>query len=359
MRVHLTLLILASAVLGVACTSTPEDEGSSAPSLPFHVAILPVEELELRAPDLAPTGEATDMRLALDADGVATALEAQLGGGTFTRVSRLPAGADPVAAGRAERADLLLEVSLRYAEPIWRERLVSGWTNFLLFALGGPFVTRQRDFAYHAEAELQASLYELGAIDGVRVRLGDSRARVFLSEARFEGVPLSYNERREGSSGWWKALFVPSGFLAKQSPALEQNLAAAVPTSLAEDLAADVRRESASLLDRGPLGGFALDVESVTAERESDGFLRVRGAVLVPTGSRFERMRRVRLLLGEALGEEDFGEGTPDPRGQRFDFSTRVREAGRWLTIELEAGSRDPLVRSYCFDVDELLAPAS
>jgi hypothetical protein len=351
---HRTLLLLIVCLAWAGCASAPVEEAPGPPALPFHVGVLPLESVELRASSAPPDGDVTDMRLDLDASGVAEALTSELEQRAFARVTQLGPGGDPVALGRAERADLLLEVSVRYGPAIWRERIASSTWHFFLFAIGGPFVINQRDFRYLADAELEATLYDLSAIDGERVRLGDARARVLLSEARFDGEPLSYNERREGSPGWWKCLFVPSGLLAKQSPALEQRLALDIPKSLARDLADDLVRERGLLLDRGPLAGFVLDADETRFEQEADGALRVRGWVTLPRGSRFDSMRRLRVWVGEALVEASFGAPEPSPEGLRVPFTTRVPNAGRYVTLELEAGSRDPLRRTYCFDLDRL-----
>ena len=345
--------LLACGLAAAGCRSAPVDE--AAPSfarLPFHIAVLPIERIDIPIGEFPEDAEPTDMQLYINAAELEQAIADELARTAFSRVSLLGPDADPVALGRAERADLLLEFTLRYTEPIWRERLVSGFTNFLLFAVGGPFVTGQRDFRYHADAQLQASLYDLGAIDGERVRIGDARARVFLAEASFEGVELNYNERRKGSSGWWKALFVPSGILAKQSDALEQNLRERVPRSLAENLAFDVQRDRERLVDRGPASGFGLDPDSVRIDRDLDGQVTLRGEVSIPAGSRVNAMRQIRALVGESLVEGSFGSPTFQDGTQRIPFRVRAPRAGRYLSLELEAGTRDRVRRTYTFDLE-------
>lgn len=351
-----TRLLLGPALLGAlltGCRSTPEEE-QAAPlaRLPFHIAVLPAERIDIPLGEFPEGAEPTDMQLYINATELEQAIADELGQTAFSRVSLLGLDGDPVALGRAERADLLLEFTLQYTEPIWRERVVSGLTNFLLFAVGGPFVTRQRDFRYHADAQLQASLYDLGAIDGEQIRIGDSRARVFLAEASFGGVELNYNERREGSGGWWKALFVPSGMLAKESEALEETLRARVPRTLAQNLALDVQRERERLVNRGPAGGFGLDPDTVRIDRDLDGQVTVRGEISIPTGSRVTAMRKVRALVGEVLVEGTFGAPTFREGDQRVPFRVRAPKAGRYLSLELEAGSRDRLRRTYTFDLD-------
>lgn len=354
------LLAGACLVLGSCASAPPELPGPTGERLPFHLAIVPIGEAAQRLSEQPDEAVATAMRLDLDPDALSDRLAAELGQFAFTRVTLLDADSDPVALARAERADLILECDLQFEAPIWRRRTGSLALNYLAFALGGPFGAVMRDTEFLADAELTASLYEVGLIDENEVQLGDSQARVLLTEASFPALALSFNERREGTSSLWKSLFVPTAHLAQESPAIEAMVQDQVADHLTRGLARILIEKRQAVLERGRGSFFAFDPASLQWTRLEDGRVRVRGqAVLRPTGL-VERMSGVRLLCGEQLVTQEFGEGAAHPDGTAYDIDLAFEPgSANYLRFELAAGSRDPVLKSYTFDLRRVLPPAT
>ncbi len=348
-----------AALLGLvaSCSATPPElAGPSGERLPFHLAIVPIQEGALRLSDQPSRAVATAMRLELDAEALSEQLRDELGQFAFTRVTLLDPNSDPVALARAERADLILECDLQYEAPIWRRRTRSLFLNYLLFAIGGPFGAGLRDTEFLADAELTASLYEVGLIDENEVMLGDSQARVLLTEASFPGLELSFNERRGGTSGFWKSIFVPTAHLAQDSAAIEALLSEQVSDHLTRGLARILVEKRQTVLERGRGSFFAFDPAELAWTWGANGRVRIQGeAVLRPTGL-VERMSRVRVLCGERLVTQEFGEGVAHPDGTAYAIDVSFDPGKqRYLRFELAAGSRDPVLKSYSFDLERVL----
>ena len=222
--------------------------------------------------------------------------------------------------------------------------------------MGGPFGAGLRDTEFLADAELTASLYEVGLIDENEVMLGDSQARVLLTEASFQGLPMSFNERRGGTSGFWKSIFVPTAHLAQDSSAIEALLSEQVSDHLTRGLARILVEKRQAVLERGRGSFFAFDPAELVWNRSADGRVHIQGeAVLRPTGL-VERMTSVRVLSGERLVTQEFGQGTPHSDGTAYAIDVSFDPGDqRYLSFELTAGSRDPVLKSYSFDLERVL----
>lgn len=330
-----------------ACRSEPRPALDQ--PLPFHVLL--VEPTAAIGPVTLPPGaRATSMRLAPDPE-LAAKLAAELQSVGFARVSRAAPGGDPLREARQRRADLILTSEL-YGDPnLWRRRSASTAVSWLLFALGGPFVTNLEDWEYGSGLRLKAELYEVARLEA-GVPLGDPRARLAQLDGEFAPSALSFNQRRAGSTPYWKALLIPSHLLATESEALEGRLSAELAPRLARGLEQRLGAADEALFAARPGGSLAVDGQAFGLERRERGW-RLSGRARLAAGSAQGAPRGVRVWSGERAQEGRFGAPESGPAGPEFPFEVLFEAAGqRFVRLEIEAGERDLERHSFCFDLE-------
>lgn len=361
------LLALALAVWLSACASTQQEERKP---LPFHVAVIPIVNPRLREATQGPgerAGGVTAMRLQPNLVALSRTVVRVLDGRVFTRATLLepelsntagessPAGGprDRMREARAIDADLVLECELDYDPTIRQEANANFWLNLPLFLLGGPFCYFVKDRSYSADVELLGSFYDVHAIDGESVHLGDRLARILFTNARFQGVDLNFITRAQGNlTKYAVSILIPAGFLAKESDPLAQELEEEVSQTLSSEFARSVQQKRENLVHAQYLAPFWLDSDHMQVEREADGRVRVRGRVHLVNGTSAERMTRYRLRTDEHSVEGEFAADAPDSgagRPSAYEIYERLEAPDGTTTIklDLEAGTRNRFLRTY------------
>lgn len=347
------------AALLCGCQTPAPSAPEPGPRLPLHVGIvvLDAEDIVVDHASADAAGDETEMAVQIDAAELHAELVAALDEIAFARVTELYGSTDEVVLERArnEGVDLVLDWSARHGATLTRERVLSPTRNVLLFALGGPFAAYDRDYAFHANARIEGALFDPHVADGSRVELMDDAALVAPVDAGFPGRRLNFLERAPGTTPLVAALVMPTGWLATESDAIAERVNDYVTRDLARAFATSLTLERDTILVRPETSAFLFDPDALVVERESGDRIRVEGEVLVPPGSIVERMRRWELAAGTGTVGGAFEAGTSDANGDVYRFeATLIAPNARYLELSLEGGVRDPIVRSYTWDLERL-----
>lgn len=364
-------VVLALGLLA-ACTSTRE----RLEPLPFHVALIPVVEVEV-----APAEGDHGVRLRVAAERLTATVGEQLARDGFVRTTVLDLPADTTAeafaaldraeqdahwvdAARRARADVLLEAEL-FCRPEVEHGVNSRvWADVPLFLVGGPLCWFVDDRSYAAQARLSARLYDLAPILDGRATLDDGVSRLVDVQARFAKAELDLLDRWAGNPGWlFASLVVPPAFLARGGDGVERALERAACEGLASALVEGVREEERSIREAERLVRFHL-AEGAGAWREGDG-VRVRAEVLLVEGGG-ERLDTWRLRCDAAEIGGEFGDGRLDPERATsrrevrvFALDARVTAApdARFVQVELTDAGLRAARRTWTLPVREGAAP--
>lgn len=335
-------------LLALGSCRSPQPPAPAQP-LPFHVLLVEPAPAPGASP-LPPRARATSMRIDPD-PGWGAELAAELEQGAFARISRATPGADPIAEARRLRADLILIAELCGDPLLWRRRSAPSALSWLLFALGGPFVTNLEDWEYGSGLALRAELYEVARLEA-GLSLGDGRARLASLEGPYQPSALSFNQRRLGATPYWKALLIPSHLLATESSALAERLSAELAPRLARGFEQRLGAAQAALFEARPGGCLAIAGEAFALQRV-EGAWRLRGRARLAPAAGFAAPRAVRVWTGERATEGSFAAPEPGPAGPEFPFEVRFEARGqRFVRLEIEAGERDLERHSFCFDLE-------
>jgi hypothetical protein len=369
-HVALSLVLVAS-----ACKSA---EAKPTKPLPFHVAIIPIQNGRIRDVKVSDEEGATPMRLEPDYAVLTREIAAALSNGTFTRVSLLtpraasvpeaPASGPAIDANastaeegddwqrqaRELGADLIVECELSYVPVIRRDTNSNFWLNLPLFLLGGPFCYFLKDQEYSADVELAGTFHDLRAMERTSAELADRQARVASTNARFDGVDMNFIERAQGNVGKYAvSLLIPSGFLAKDSRKLANELDTEVMKDISNGFAKSVHQKREDLVRSSFVSPFYLEPDQVELTVEGSQ-LHVRAPVYLLPNQEVDVMVEFRLKLAGKTLEREFGEpkSEPGPGGrpyQRYDIDERIDlGAGEGpLTLDIVGVKRH--VRSYTF----------
>jgi hypothetical protein len=355
------VVALVLAVAASACrTSAPP---SDAPALPFHVALVPLRSVVLR--DAGPAGE-DGLRLEPDPARLTRAVHEALAARSFTRVTLLedappaPGGApgarerELVERARAVGADLVLELELDLVPLVRHRASGSAWLDIPLFLLGGPFVWFVEDRTYTADVELRGAFYDRWILDGGDRLLGDRFARLFEASASFEGVDVDFFRRTDNLGLYAASIVVPSYFLARESDHVAERLSELVCDRLAASFAAGVLRRGDELVRSDLTASFHLVPEKTALERDREGLV-LNATVLQRVDDRNE-LSAWRVSTSSGAAEGTFAARPPDPHGERWlewTFLHRLPDLplDETIGLEIEAGSRDTVTRSYTLRV--------
>lgn len=365
------LALCAALATLASCASTSQ---SSHDAMPFHVALLPVVATGTSGTHVAAQDDG--VRLSLEPGALSRDLRSSLDGACFTRASLLapPAGVpaaefetwsaserDDHWLAEAERigADLVLECEVASSGRAVGAANDKFWLNLPLFLLGGPSCYFVGDRTYTGDARLRAALYELHALRSGRATLADGRSRVVQAEARFRSESLTFLERADGGVGQYLlSLVVPAGLLAREGRGVEESLSTSLAEQLSSGLTEELGRQRDEIADADRVAPFRLD-PAVRIEA-SEGELAVRGDVLLRVGD-VERMEECLVRHGGAQARVELGAGARDDalssrreEIRRIPFAARLPrvEHERFVRIELVAGGRTPIVRSFTLPVD-------
>ena len=326
--------------------------------LPFHVALLPVT-VSAHAADA--TAADDDVALTLDPERVRASLAEVLGEECFVRVSVtdpavLP-GDDPaalqaeLAAAAAQGADLVLACSVDHDPSLRAKRNEKFWLNLPLFLLGGPACYFIDDHSYVGNARLRASLQDVHPLVDGRATLADGRCEYLYVEGRLSDLTLDFLDRAPGAGSYLLSLLVPSGLLAGRGSRVDESLAEHAADELAHAVADELLRSAGPLLAGARTCPFFLG-DDVALRTDERGTI-VSGRVLVRRDSPV-RLAACRARVGSAATTYDFPRQASSPPGERYDeypFELRLDDHGPLVRLEIAAGGRDVLSRSYTLSV--------
>lgn len=359
-------LVALALVLAAACKSDVQLEVRR---LPVHVAIIPIAEPTIG--QVTPgefEGSETDLRLDLDCDEITRAVADALEEYCFDRTTLLELdGAEEgrtidafereralLAMARAQGADWILELALRYDPEIYCKNKGTFWLNYPLFLFAGPSNWFVQDIGYFADVELTATVYDMHAIGAVGGALGDPIAEVISVSSRFAGSELNFNDRSGGIGDYAKGILIPSGHLARESEEAGAAVRADIIAELRVQMVRSLQSRRDVLVRTESIVPIYVEPSDVRIARHGDG-LRVQGRVLLREGSLARRVRAVRLDAGaEPVTIEPSIQSEAVPAGYaafHFDASVSAAPDAKYLRLECEAGSRDKFVRSYTFRI--------
>jgi hypothetical protein len=364
---------LAAILALAACRST---QGTEEKLLPFHVAVIPIQDPVVRDAAGGHDDE-TEMRIEPQLDQLSRGVAEALRERTFARVTLLAPFEGDAASDAVERdeawvgqaldagADLILQCRLQYEPVVREEKNGNFWLNMPLFLLGGPFTYFVKDHTYNAEIELSGDFYDLRTLQpsGGPPRLRDAlvglrEARVLFASERFKGVDMNFLQRADGFGDYAVSLICPSGFLATESPDLQDEFADRVVDELSTEFALGVQRKRQGLVLADEINlPFYLATDDVRIQPGPDGDLTLRGDVFLSATSR-ATMSTWRLTAGAHTAQGTFRkeDGAPRETGERYE---RYRLEGRvaadpdvaYLRLDLAAEEREEFVRSYTFHI--------
>lgn len=376
-------LVVALSVACAACSSSAVHD--ERPPLPLHIALAPLVADDVREDrKKGDDGDDTSMRFVASPevlDQVSRRVAEALGDRAFTHVSLLPSAhgdSTPtltplerdvqwLSDARARQADLLVRLELSTRQVLRQRKSRVFWLNLPLFLLGGPFGWWLSDRTYFADVEIAAWFYDprapsLATIEGP---LRTVRGEVANVARRAERMDLAFVDRAQGNVGQYAlSLIWPCGFLAVEGDRLESELADRIVEQLGPGLALAALDQS-PLLERGT-HSFFLDFRGSTLKLDTSHHAWLRAIVLLAPSREMETMRRWSICPSggpvTSGSFEETAEPTPGSTLRRYELQRDlgVLAAGTLVRLEIEAGEREPRVRTYTFRVPgpEDLGPA-
>lgn len=357
---HVLFLLLAIAAVGCASNAPLEVR-----ALPYHIAIAPMVEPTVgTVRDGELPGDLTGLRLEISTEDVTRAMSEALAKYCFAEVTVLDlgGGAGTLDAFERERlilekareseADLIVELVLRYDPEIYRKKASTFWLNYPLFLFAGPSNWFVRDNGYYADVELLTDVYDRNALEAGNFALGDLAARVVSASSRFTGSELDFRDRSDGVGDYVVGIFIPSGFLSRESESARAEVHAAIFAELESQLVQGIQSRRDDLLRAPWIAPVFVEPDEVRIERLGD-VLVVRGSVRLNRDGLVDRVQAVHLNAGgkSVTVAPSFAESIDGSDVMSFEANVPVSDSARSLHMRCEAGSRDRFVRSYTFEI--------
>lgn len=354
-----SLLLAALLPLG-SCAST---QGQWPDALPLRALVVPVAQPEIRSVSQGEqAGKPTPLRLVFDSAGVTQAVASAMEQRGFVSVVTLDwEGAAPeqtydsLARRRfvleqavAARADVVVELDLRYDPELFRRNSETFWLNFVLFLFAGPSNWFIGDQVYLADVQLTARILDRHALEATELNLADTSSLLMTVSAQFDRLSLRFVDRAEDLGDYLTGVLVPSGFLARHTGKIAAGLQVEVPKRVAEQLVKNLLDRGDELTLRTLAAPMFIDPARLVVVREGADIV-VRGEVELLDDGRGSSVRQVLVQAGEQAVWIRAAAGSTG----RFPIETRL-PAGDGVTlvrIECEAGARERFVRSYTFQV--------
>jgi len=301
LRIRLTLAVVP--LLASACASGPPPAPEP---LPFHVALVPLESIEMREASDSRKGAATEMLIetdpALFSELLVTSLEQDAG---FARASLLewdPAVPEDALKEEKDRmwfrqarevgADLILVCEMSLSPIVYQNRNSLFLVNIPVWFMVGPVSWLMRDRTYHIDADLTASFYSPELLESEPnsesesdfVVLTDRMARVAAVTTHFGELDKNFISRAQGRlSRYALTIIVPPGFVARQSDALAVSLTAVTEGALCQGVATLVQSRARDIVHGDYLAPFYLVPADLSLEPGAAGTTRPPwSAVLAP-----------------------------------------------------------------------------
>ncbi|MCA8943445.1 MAG: hypothetical protein KDB80_12855 [Planctomycetes bacterium] len=332
-----TTLSLTLCVLLPAC-ATQQARG---PALPFHIAVAPVNIAPSSVAPPLDDGSSVDIALAFDEAEVSRMLVDGLRS-SFVRVTPLTpaegAGDDAwLDEASAARADLIVDVTLRYHPALSSSLNDRFWLNLPLFALGGPFSWFVADRSYHFQAEFDAGVFDVTTAAHPRVRVLEDDSSVLRLDRPLEEASLNFLDRADGVGSYFLSLIVPAGFLSRSSEDASTELQSVISQELSAALARSLKERgqdlTRSLVDFYPVG---VHVVSDDAGRALAGEFVLDLGNADELGSLRYRFENGEFMTAE-WGEVSLEAPTNRTKGRKlYPFRIPLDGAGDSRTVQIE-----------------------
>ncbi|MFQ5654606.1 MAG: hypothetical protein ACE5GW_07735 [Planctomycetota bacterium] len=323
------LAIVTAVVVGILGAGCAGRQNVALRSLPFHVAVIPVEVEEgIRV--LEGEEQQGDFRVRLTGPEVTAALVDKLSRSCFTKATWLeyPEEMEPEEFKRqpeeeqdqhwireAEKihADLVLECALHYSPEIRSHTTEKFWLNLPLFLIGGPLTFFVNDREYRAPADLSATIYDLNPAYARKRAMRERGSRLLTLSSEFRSVSLDFQERAGKNVGsYLAALVVPSGLLATDSDRAKVRVKEELLRTVCRELAVRIGEKADELLFARRIASFFVNPEELRVERSQGDQIDISGAVVLRRTEGVERLYEYRITAGDDTVLRTFGEGVPD-----------------------------------------------
>jgi hypothetical protein len=268
--------------------------------------------------------------------------------------------AEVVRAAVAMKANMILECEIRIAPSVVTDKNDRFWPNLLLFAVGGPATWFVADRSYHFDAQLYAHLHQIEPLRDGAAAMSDRRARLVYAHAQVQTVDLHLIDRVGGRIlPYVASVLVPAAFLVPEGGNVLSTLEDEVAARLADELMRQLAESQHQIAEGGLVTGIGLEDASVV--RQSDGLWFV-GTGLLRSGTA-SRLSGYSLHLGDETIDGTFDADVPRTSAtsgradtMQYPIAVRIpgpteRPAGARVELELFAGGRDRLRRSFCVPV--------
>jgi hypothetical protein len=363
-------------VAGLVACSGPETQGP-ARSLPFHVAVLPVQ-IRPEVGAAAPVGEdppdvAEDLRLVFRETDVTAGLTAALREQCFVLATPLvyPESRDDfldlppdeqdrywIQAAEEIGADLLVSAQFVYREGVRTDTNNSFWLNLPLFLLGGPMTWFVDDRSYFLDAELDVEVFELQPLVNETTNLDNQDARLQRIDSDIQEARLDFLDRADHAGHYALSIVWPSGWIATETEETAAELQQAMIDALVGEVVRKIDDQSSLLVQADGLVDFHVVPEDLRLTRKQDGAgYDLQGEVLLRRGRNTvqsmgvgrlewgedssERVRLEAFTVDEAVGRGDSYLRYP------FSFHLPAGELPDVARLTLTDGSADQKSRTY------------
>ena len=215
------------------------------------------------------------------------------------------------AATRA-RADLLITGAAHYHRQILTEGNEKFWPNHFFFLLGGPFTYFTNDRDYYYDAGIQLAIHDMGALRSGKASLTGGGSRLQQLRTTEDETALDFIDRVGDDYGYYAAsIIIPSGWLAKDTEEVKEELQEAIVQQLAITLGDEIRSRGDALLRAAQLVDFFVRPEEIEVLDGPRG-LEMHGSVYLQLGRGTDRMDSWRAWPSSGPPVEAvFGEGLP------------------------------------------------
>lgn len=366
------LLVLLGSVIG--CSAPP-----LAPSerLPFHVAIAPISDSELR--EYAETVESMDTALEVEGAAFGRELERALSERCFLRTTLLDGTSgeqEAIARALKTGANMLLTCRLWHAREVQQEMNAWATGSFLVFLIGGPFCWFFPDHTYSAELGVSVTLYDLSEYYMLEDRAltdleGLEMVEFFEHSENLGDLELDFIERAGDSLGYYLvSILIPSPFLATDHEGLTEDFSEIALQALADELAAGLYDRRLELLRNVPRYDFYLLADKVQVDRRPDESLTLSWTVLHDQSQGLNEPGAYRVRAGDydqsfevdydksfEVTDAQLKRGVTDPRTGQVRHSFQVTLEGAqdasWVQLWLQCYGDTGRARGYTFPVPE------
>ncbi|MEM7205216.1 MAG: hypothetical protein AAF628_33485 [Planctomycetota bacterium] len=349
----------AGALLALCLAGCGTSDQAAEQTLPFHVAVIPVDVDEMGAGLPIEHGGETELSL----DFVETEVTQKLVDAASRPFAKTTLLSKPnrglskeenyevwVAEAAESGADLILDATLLFDRKIHTGLNGSFWVNLPFFFIGGPFNWFVNDRSYYFDARLEARVFSAHGIG--EVRPPDRRTRVTTLEAQVSEARLDFLDRGDGLGAFALSVVVPSGWVSAESSSVTGKLQDAIAADIGTNLARNAQTDVRQLLRWDRVHFYPEGVGLAADERALEGWF-----VLELDGNVARLDLRYRTNL-EPYRDYDWGDGNRvswgrQPRKRHYWFHIPIDgEEVRWIQLEVRQAELDATRRTFTYLVD-------